>query len=425
MRRGLSRLWRNLRFKLVVLVLLAVVPGLALNIVIAQNLRSSTVDAIVSQAQMLANTISVFQQTRVRETENLLEGFSTEAFLRNLDIEGGQLAECQNYFRDTLDHFPQYANVGVLDSQGILVCNGLGTSPGLDESNRLYYRDAFASKGFSVGDYQIDSSTGLPEISLAYPVFDGDGNVIRVVFAAVLAGTMDDFIVSLDLPDSSTVTVADENGTVLSRVPPDPEITGNTQLVQPAIAALRSGKPAIYLEGFGQPGQREIVVSTEIPLVGDVRSGFVFLSIPESVVFSDVSRITRITNLSLLGFLVIAVGLAFFSVDAAVIKPIRKLILAANRLSTGDLSSRTGLRHGPDEIGQLANSFDGMASALEQRELEITQVESRLSTMLANIDEGIVSCAPDRTIRLFNKGAERMFGYSAEAITWRVVRQPV
>ena len=246
-------------------------------------------------------------------------------------------------------------------------------------------------------------------------MLDEEGDLLSVVWVAVIAASMGDVVRDLHIQDSTSVSISDENGTILSSVPEKASLIGNADIVQPAIVSLRNGKSTTYLDDYSEPGSRDFVISREIPLVEGARSGFVFLSIPEKVAFADVNRIVLITNISLIGFLVFALTVAVVGLDFAVIRPIRALITAANLLSTGDLSSRSGLRHGPDELGQLANSFDGMASALENRELEISQVESRLSTMLENIEDGIVSCAPDGSIRLFNRGAQEMFGYSSQA----------
>ena len=195
-----------------------------------------------------------------------------------------------------------------------------------------------------VGAFQISRSTGLTVLNFAFPNLDGNGNVVRVVFAAMLTETIGDFISSIDLPDFSTVTVADEKGTILSRTPPAPDLIGNTELVQPAVSALGDGAVEMYFVGFTRPGQRDFVVLKEIPLVEGVRSGFVFFSIPEAVAFAAVNRIIRLTNYSLLGVLVAALVLATLGLQAASITPLTTLIVAAHQLSTRAVRSRTARR---------------------------------------------------------------------------------
>jgi two-component system, OmpR family, sensor histidine kinase MtrB len=59
-----------------------------------------------------------------------------------------------------------------------------------------------------------------------------------------------------------------------------------------------------------------------------------------------------------------------------VLLPVRRLVLAAQRMSGGDLSVRIQPR-GRDEIAQLVSSFNGMAAALEDKVGELERMEAR------------------------------------------------
>jgi two-component system, OmpR family, sensor histidine kinase MtrB len=59
-----------------------------------------------------------------------------------------------------------------------------------------------------------------------------------------------------------------------------------------------------------------------------------------------------------------------------VLLPVRRLARAAQRMSGGDLSVRIQPR-GRDELAQLVTSFNGMASALEDKVGELEQMEAR------------------------------------------------
>jgi putative nucleotidyltransferase with HDIG domain len=54
-----------------------------------------------------------------------------------------------------------------------------------------------------------------------------------------------------------------------------------------------------------------------------------------------------------------------------ILRPVRALVRAAERVRAGDLQVRTGLRHDPTEFGSLAGAFDGMVEALRAREAEL------------------------------------------------------
>ena len=115
----------------------------------------------------------------------------------------------------------------------------------------------------------------------------------------------------------------------------------------------------------------------------------------------------------------LVVGLAAF-IGGRLARPIKSLASAADRLGRGDFSARTGIT-GDDEIGQLGQSFDRMAAAVEQLDKMkgefVAHVSHELRTpltsakmALANVEEGIAGkeALPrvqedlDRLIRMVN-----------------------
>ena len=67
--------------------------------------------------------------------------------------------------------------------------------------------------------------------------------------------------------------------------------------------------------------------------------------------------------------LVIAVGMGF-ACSRILARPVRRIMASAQLIKEGDLAARTGIT-GPDDIGQLGETFDDMARVLERdRELE-------------------------------------------------------
>jgi two-component system, OmpR family, sensor histidine kinase MtrB len=73
--------------------------------------------------------------------------------------------------------------------------------------------------------------------------------------------------------------------------------------------------------------------------------------------------------------LAVITGLAF-AASRPVLLPVRRLARAAQRMAGGDLSVRIQPR-GRDELAQLVTSFNGMASALEEKVGELERMEAR------------------------------------------------
>jgi diguanylate cyclase (GGDEF)-like protein len=55
------------------------------------------------------------------------------------------------------------------------------------------------------------------------------------------------------------------------------------------------------------------------------------------------------------------------------LRKFRALVHTAERMRSGDLTARTGIRRGKEELSQLAQAFDDMALALQQRDQELQE----------------------------------------------------
>ena len=93
---------------------------------------------------------------------------------------------------------------------------------------------------------------------------------------------------------------------------------------------------------------------------------------PEGVkqFFTDVPWVSLVIGL-------LALTAAWLGGEHFILRQVRLLSAAAKRLWKGDMNSRTGL-HGKGELGQLAETFDGMAAALQQRSRERETAEKIL-----------------------------------------------
>jgi two-component system sensor histidine kinase MtrB len=76
------------------------------------------------------------------------------------------------------------------------------------------------------------------------------------------------------------------------------------------------------------------------------------------------------------GLLLAMITTVAIAASRPVLLPVRRLARAAQRMSGGDLSARVRPR-GRDELAQLVTSFNGMASALEDKVGELEQMEAR------------------------------------------------
>src|ERR1019366_5004802 len=141
------------------------------------------------------------------------------------------------------------------------------------------------------------------------------------------------------------------------------------------------------------------------------------LSVPKPILFAGANR-ALLRSLMWLGTVVsLALALGWVGSSFLVMRPVKALVRASARLASGDLTTRTGLRPGKDELGQLTRTFDQMAQALEQRELERQLAEETLQTRdnmireLPLLPAAVCVCDQSGVVELYNRTAVELWGW--------------
>ncbi len=147
------------------------------------------------------------------------------------------------------------------------------------------------------------------------------------------------------------------------------------QSAAPAASALGSNpKPTPIVVSQNRPAPRSsrknILSSLRVRLVGTV-----FLAIVPPL------AVLHFLNLGdWAGFLVglLALAAAWYGGERFIMRQLRVILEATERLAQGDLGSRTGVTDTKSELGQLAHTFDAMAESLQQRASEREETEKLL-----------------------------------------------
>src|SRR5882762_8960657 len=74
----------------------------------------------------------------------------------------------------------------------------------------------------------------------------------------------------------------------------------------------------------------------------------------------------------------LALAAAWYGGEHFILRQVRALSRAAQRLAAGDLRSRSGMASEPGEFGELARTFDSMAEVLEKRGKDSERTEKAL-----------------------------------------------
>ena len=154
------------------------------------------------------------------------------------------------------------------------------------------------------------------------------------------------------------VLLFDHTGGLLERAGPAPSVAALTTAVTQA-----ADSSSAVLETQTIDGQPQRVRASRVAL----RSGDV-LVVVVSRPLTETDRLLSTTALVLgvgMAMLVIAVVIVGYGLAGAALRPVREMAAAARTFSERDLHRRIELDLPPDELGQLAEVFNGMLDRLE------------------------------------------------------------
>ncbi|MCX6923525.1 MAG: HAMP domain-containing protein [Verrucomicrobia bacterium] len=311
-----------------------------------------------------------------------------------------------------------YSNLGLVDTNGEVLASALR----VEDSDKLMavalVRRVRGSHAFAIGDHVTNSSNRVPTVSLGCPVLDGAGQVLAVVVAWIeldwFAGA--DSGLAAEVPEAASWTLIDGAQKKVVRYPRS--VSGGSPY-SPDASAL---KPVLTQSSgvVEAPDARGVLSFYAFEALNSrlvAGRAMAVLGIPKRILFAeaDQSLARNLFRIAIAASLAFVLGWA--SSSFLVLRPVKALVRASARLATGDLSTRTGLRHGKDELGQLTRTFDQMAQALEQRERERQLAEESLQVRddmireLPLLPAAVCVCDRSGAVELYNRTAVELWGW--------------
>src|SRR5262245_39169489 len=370
----------SLRHRLLLLVLLAVLPALALLVSTTWEQRHHASLGAKEDSLRLARLASAQHERLVEGARSLLVGL---AQLSDVQMHNSQA--CSAIFADVQKRFPLYRNVGAIRPDGHVFCAARPPAGPKDVGDNENFRRALDTRQFAVSGYQIDPGSGKPVLTLSYPAIDRSGAAWAVVFAELDLGWVPQLAMRAALPLGSIVTVTDAAGPVLVRYPDGAEWAGKFPPTTQVSQAMRRSRGEGTVEATALDGTAQLYAFTPLAGLGQSTSLYVTVGIPRDAALAEADRLLlRNLTWAAIAILLIVVTAAIAS-DLFVVRRVGAVVRAAQLLSAGDLTARAAVR-GTDEIGVLAGAFNAMAERLQDRVKSEEAANEQLAERVGELD---------------------------------------
>ena len=358
----MSKFFQSLHMRLVALIILVTLPSLALLFIQAIEQRNAGIEQARQQAIQTVDLLVSDQQALIDNTLRYLQGLATFP-----EIQKPDSAECGRFLEHALKLSNDYINLGVPRVDGELLCNARPLRKRVNVADRSYIRRTFSTKGFSIGEFQLDRAADVTSVNFAYPVINPENDtLIGAVVAVVSLDWWSKRLQESYLPDNSIAYISDSENTIIAYYPPDQQQLGrkikerevddfDTEIL-PNHTITRTTNSNDIEHIFVE--KKLMQTSTENKIT--VTVGIPFRETLETLQTQFMWRIGLLTI-----FIILLFSLTIYGIRANVLKPIKRLSRLVQS-PVNDTAIKNSLGSGDVELVNIGRSFVRMATLLQE-----------------------------------------------------------
>ncbi len=359
---------RELRRRLFLIILLAVLPILGVILYQAKLARDVQVGEALEDAWSLVENVAIREARFIDSAKQLLTLLADTS-----DLTSGDAASCRRFLKQLVEHNNIYVDMGVADANGDVRCRASDTAEaGSSLAKSSHFRGALKAKTFAIGDYQLHRRSSRNSLNFAYPMVDQDGSVISVIFAALDVAWIGQLAMENKLPQGAALSIVDSKGTLLARFP-EPEKWIGKHIPDAALFEMLQLRSQASKDLVGLDGIDRLYAFKPLSVAGAVGQMYTMVGVPKDVVFGPIQHDLARNLLVLTLVSLLATGIAW---------------LIGSRFVIGFVSLRA----------------------------EAEEVRGQLAAIVQSSEDAIIGMSLDGMITTWNNGAEWMYGYTADEV---------
>jgi signal transduction histidine kinase len=279
---------------------------------------------------------------------------------------------------------PDFEDFGMIEPDGKLFCDSIGTNASSFTPD--LFKKVTATRDFAASVFYPPSATNTPTLQFGLPVMT-NGAIARILFASLRSSRLSDALTNIVLPEGGALTVFDRNANVLARLPDADNWLGRQSASNTFIQRIFHRDSDVF-ESPGLDGVERLYAVSE---VADRANTILLITVgtPRRDVFAAADHELIVSTVLVLLLAALLLALAWWYSERQFIRPTLAITQAADRISEGDLSARTGLPPQKSELHRIAQRFDQMAANLERRRAELEQAHGQILSQNAELERRV------------------------------------
>ncbi len=357
----------RLRGLLIILVMIAVLPGAALLLYTHTKNQQMVLERARAELQAVGRLAAANQEQSIEGVRQILATVASGPSVRRTDLAD----LCREFLSNVAGASPAYALLGVVGPGGEQRCTRAVDRPFVPLQHEKFVEHALAQRAFSVAGFAVVQSSGRKTLAFTMPVFDYSGVFAGAAYAALDLEQVDQRLKALELPKNVRVFITDPAGVLVASSSAGVEQigteTGNDQLRNIVTAGLRTTLDAVNDRGVDM---LHVVVPVAQEKYVNARHLVVRVSAERESILAPPNRQLR-NQLAVLAAATLAgVALAWSLAQWQVAQPVARLL---NRMQAAGRGEVVPVRLG-GVTADFAQIHAGLSDMLERLNRQQSQV---------------------------------------------------
>lgn len=364
---------RTLRNRmLLIFAVLLIIP----NLVVAYSsytsasgqLRSKMEESVKSNVNLLDETLNQIIEAESRNVEQLVMQINSA----QIDAKSTEVQELMELF---MEKHPELEVLTVGNQNGAWMKAPDPGKQDYDPRDRDWYKAAMkAPKETVIIDPFTSSTTGHYNLFISRALADGQGAITVSLDLAQL----NEMVKAIRLGKNGYIYIMDRNSKFVSHP---------TNAIGEEAAGNQIAKIQGTESGFMEYVNPKTDLSQSVFFTTNKLTGFKIVGVLELQEFSEASMPIFWTSMIVLAISLVVAGIVLFFVIRLITRPIEQLNHSARRVSEGYLNEDVVVKR-KDEIGQLAENYNGMLASLRTMVQEMSETASQLAASSEELTAG-------------------------------------
>ncbi len=452
----------GIRPQLALLTVLTSGPLILLLLAGAVAERGRVIELATTRARNLAALGAEQQDDMIQEATTLLRVLS-----RVQEVRTPHDGQCHALLQRVEEDHGRIGILSVIDRDGRVACNSRDDQPSLDLANRPYFEQAMhaVTDDLVLSTPVMSRATGRLSLIAAVPLFGYDvdnqsgdpsggrgagGQAEGVLTAAMdldwfgrlasgMPGGEASLVQIIDVRDGSTLAHALVHGRDASGSTRPANAAGSAQGGRPEpLAAMRGPDRGLAAAARANRGGGTVEapdpagidrITSFAPLPGTGGNLMLSVGLPRKQVLSEANHRLAMDAAAAAAAAALALMLTWLVAHRSLLRPVRLLATAAERLGGGHLGVRVaGLPGAARELHALGRSFDDMTGRLQARDQELSRIQTDLQVreehyrLLSTYSSDMITRVDATMLRTYvSPACLDLLGYQPEELIGQVV----